>query len=294
MWTAFTATAVTSSMFVTSMAANPLAISLIKQGAKLDITWGMWFVGFLPMAIVLLILAPILVYLIYPPEVKTSKEVPLWAREELGKMGALGKKEIMMAGIVILALALWIFGGSLVDATTVVMILISIMVILKILDWNDMLGHKQAWNILVWFATLVTLADGLGRVGFVTWAAKGIAGMMSGMSPLTVMTILVAFFFFVHYLFASLTAHTTAVLPVLLGVAVSIPGIPLLPYSLLLAYSLGVMGIISPYATGPAPVYYGCGYISRTDFWKLGFIFGVIFLIVLLGIGIPYLKAVHM
>jgi len=103
----------------------------------------------------------------------------------------------------------------------------------------------------------------------------------------------VVFFFFVHYLFASLTAHATAVLPVLLGVAAAIPGIPLLPFAMLLAYSLGVMGIISPYATGPAPIYYGCGFISRIDFWKLGFIFGVIFLIVLLGIGMPYLTSVH-
>ena len=293
MWTAFTATAITSSMFITSMAANPLAISLIKQATKLDITWGMWFVGFLPIAIVLLIIGPLLVYIIYPPEIKTSKEVPIWARGELNKLGALTLKEIVMAALVVLAIALWIFGGSLADATTVVMIIISIMVITKILDWNDILGHKQAWNIFIWFATLVTLADGLGKVGFVTWAAKGIAGLMSGMSPMVIMTILVVFFFVVHYLFASLTAHTTAVLPVLLGVAMAIPGIPLLPFSLLLAYSLGLMGIISPYATGPAPIYYGCGYISRTDFWKLGLIFGAIFLIVLLVIGIPYLTSVH-
>ncbi|MDI6752878.1 MAG: anion permease [Thermodesulfobacteriota bacterium] len=42
-----------------------------------------------------------------------------------------------------------------------------------------------------------------------------------------------------------------------------------------------------------APIYYGCGYISRTDFWKLGLIFGAIFLIVLLVIGIPYLTSVQ-
>jgi len=59
--------------------------------------------------------------------------------------------------------------------------------------------------------------------------------------------------------------------------------------ALLLGYSLGLMGIISPYATGPSPIYYGCGYISRTDFWRLGLIFGVIFLIVLLVVGVPYL-----
>jgi len=75
-------------------------ISLIKQGTKLDITWGMWFLGFLPMAIVLLIFAPLLVYIIYPPELKTSKEVPIWARGELNKMGAMTLQEIVMAAIV--------------------------------------------------------------------------------------------------------------------------------------------------------------------------------------------------
>jgi L-tartrate/succinate antiporter len=49
------------------------------------------------------------------------------------------------------------------------------------------------------------------------------------------------------------------------------------------------MGVLTPYATGPAPVYYGCGYIGRRDFWRLGFIFGLIFLAALLLIGVPWL-----
>jgi L-tartrate/succinate antiporter len=48
------------------------------------------------------------------------------------------------------------------------------------------------------------------------------------------------------------------------------------------------MGIITPYATGPAPIWYGSGYVSTKDFWKLGAITGAIFLAVLLGVGIPY------
>jgi L-tartrate/succinate antiporter len=48
------------------------------------------------------------------------------------------------------------------------------------------------------------------------------------------------------------------------------------------------MGIITPYATGPGPVFFGCGYIPRKDFWVLGLVFGVIFLAVLLVIGVPY------
>jgi di/tricarboxylate transporter len=53
------------------------------------------------------------------------------------------------------------------------------------------------------------------------------------------------------------------------------------------------MGVLSPYATGPAPVYYGSGYVSRRDFWVLGLAFGVINLVALLGVGIPYLTAVE-
>jgi L-tartrate/succinate antiporter len=48
MWTAFATTCLTSSMFLTGLAPNLLALSLVKQTAKIDITWMEWFVGMLP------------------------------------------------------------------------------------------------------------------------------------------------------------------------------------------------------------------------------------------------------
>ncbi len=38
------------------------------------------------------------------------------------------------------------------------------------------------------------------------------------------MIVLVLVFFFTHYLFASITAHATALLPVMLAVGATIPG----------------------------------------------------------------------
>lgn len=52
----------------------------------------------------------------------------------------------------------------------------------------------------MWFATLVTLADGLSKVGFVRWFAAGAAARLGGLGPTTVMVLLVALFFLVHYL----------------------------------------------------------------------------------------------
>lgn len=57
----------------------------------------------------------------------------------------------------------------------------------------------------------------------------------------------------------------------------SIPGMPMDVLALLCIHSLGLMGVISRYATGPAPMYYGSGHIDKGDFWKFGLIFGVIF-----------------
>jgi L-tartrate/succinate antiporter len=290
MWTAFATTCVTSSMFLTGLAPNLLALSLVKQTAKIDITWMQWFMGLLPVGVLLFIFVPFLVYKIYPPELKSSPDVPVWAGKELEKMGGIGVKEFSMALLAVLALGLWIFGGELINATTVALLVLSLMVLVKIVEWDDVLAHKQAWNVLIWFATLVTMADGLNKVGFLKWFAGGAASAMGGYSVMTIVVLLTVVYFVVHYMFASLTAHTTALLPVLLTAAIAVPEMPVKLISLLFCYTLGLMGIISPYATGPGPIYYGSGYVSRKDFWTLGLIFGAIYLAVLLVIGIPYLR----
>ena len=303
MWVAFATTCVTSSMFVTSLAPNAAALAIVHQTAKLDITWTQWFMGFLPVAVPLLLLLPLLVYWIYPPEIKASEGVPTWAAQELEKMGAVTIQEITMACLVILAVFLWIVGSNkgirlpivganFIDATGVCLVVIAGMIILKVVEWDDILGNKGAWNVLVWFATLVALADGLNKVGFVTWVAKFVASHLVGISPIAVMAILVAFFFFVHYMFASLAAHTAAVLPVVLASGMAVPGMPVKAFAMLLCFSLGIMGVITPYATGPAPVFYASGFLSRKAFWGLGLVFGLIFIAALLVIGIPYLTTI--
>jgi L-tartrate/succinate antiporter len=49
------------------------------------------------------------------------------------------------------------------------------------------------------------------------------------------------------------------------------------------------MGILTPYATGPSPVYFGSGYLPAGDYWRLGAVFGLIYLLALLLVGAPVL-----
>ena len=306
MWTAFAATGVTSSMFITALAPNAAALTLVKTATKLDINWMQWFLGFLPVAIVLLVLVPLLVYVIYPPEIKTSKEIPEWASSELAKMGPLSRNEIKMIVLVLFAIFLWVTGSNslislpylgtnYINATSVVLVAIALMLVTQVVDFQDIISNKAAWEVFLYFATLLTLAAGLNTVGFIKWFADLVSAPLKGLDPILILAVLVALFFWIHYFFTSLTAHTTAVLPVVLAVGVKLlPPNLLMPFSLLCVYSLGIMGVISPYATGPAPIYYGSGFVSRSDFWKLGLIFGLIFFFALLLIGIPYLTAVKL
>ena len=289
MWVAIAATSITSSMFLTGLAPNLLAVEMVNKTAKVAISWTDWFVAFAPVGIVLLLVLPLAVYFLYPPEVKSGDEVPKWAAGELAKIGGITLQQVELAVLVLLALTLWIFGGEVINATTVAIAVIALMVVLRVVSWDDVLANKQAWNTLVWFATLVALADGLNRVGFVKWFADTVGAHMGGFSPTMAMLILVAVFFFTHYLFASITAHVTAMLPVMLAVGMGIPGLDIRTFSLLLILTLGIMGILTPYATGPSPVYYGSGYIPTRDYWRLGAIFGVIFFAALLVIGVPWL-----
>ncbi|HEY4565607.1 MAG TPA: anion permease [Thermoanaerobaculia bacterium] len=292
MWVAIASTCVTSSLFLTALAPNLLAAALVKKIANLEITWMDWFVAFAPVGILLLASLPLLVYWIYPPEVKEGAEVPAWAAKELETMGPLSRREITLGILVVIALLLWIFGGEWMDATTVAIAMVSLMLVLRVVTWDDITANKAAWNTLVWFATLIALADGLTQVGFVKWLAATVAGQLGGLSPAVAVMALLLINFFGHYLFASLTAHVTALIPVLLGVASQIPGVNLKTLALALCLQLGLMGILTPYAAGPSPVYYGSGYLPAADYWRLGTIFGLIFLAAFLVIGVPWMLAV--
>jgi len=279
-WVAIAATSVTSSMFLTALAPNLLAVDLIEQGSGTVISWRAWAEIMLPVMIPLFILTPWLTYILYPPTQKRSPEAPAWASQELKKLGPPAKKEILMALLAAIALVLWIFGDRFgIHTTTTAIAVVAAMVLTNIITWNDIISKKEAFSVLIWFASLVAMASGLKTVGVLSWIGSGAERNLAGMEPSMLIISMLVLFFALHYFFASTTAHTTALMPLFIAIASNLlnPG-QLLPFSILLAGSLGVMGIITPYATGPSPIWYGAGYISQARWWGLGAVFGLLYL----------------
>jgi citrate:succinate antiporter/L-tartrate/succinate antiporter len=304
MWTAFAATAVTSSLFITALAPNAAALSIAKKTVGVDVSWSQWFVGIAPLGLLLILVVPLLSYVVCRPEVKQSPEVTHWASTELATMGPMSRNEWIMAALVVVAMFLWItgsnpdiklplVGANYINATMVVLVVISLMLVTGVIDLADIVTEKSAWEVFFYFTSLLTLASGLNEIGFIKWLADGVAKPLASMSPTMAMILLVTLFFWIHYFFSSITSHTAAVLPVVLAVGTSMPGMSVPTLTLLCVYSLGLMGVISPYATGPAPIYFSSGYIGRGDFWKFGLIFGVVYFAGLLLIVLPWLEVIR-
>jgi L-tartrate/succinate antiporter len=288
MWVAIATTCVTSSLFMTALAPNVLAVELVRKTVHVDLQWLRWLFAALPACLLLLAIIPLLAYWLERPSVKGGSEVPQWAAGELAKMGPLTRKEVLLLVYVACALGLWIFGDAFISPTTVALLVIGMMLMTRVITWAEMMQNRDAWNTYAWFATLVALADGLSRVGFIPWFANTVAAHLGGFSILRALVVLLLVNFLLHYLFASVTAHVTAVLPVLLAVGAAIPGMPVDRMALLLCLQLGIMGVITPYGTGPSPVYFGSGFLPGKLYWKLGTMFGVVYLAAFFLITVPW------
>ena len=51
---------------------------------------------------------------------------------------------------------------------------------------------------------------------------------------------------------------------------------------------------ITHYGTGSGPVYYGSGYVSQADWWRVGFAISVLNLLIWLGVGMWWWKLIGM
>jgi L-tartrate/succinate antiporter len=201
--------------FAPVLAAIIIAVLPAPDGLPQHLGWADWFMAAAPAGLLLLVAVPVLTYRLYPPKVKHGTEVPRAGAQEMIKLRAITSREITLAVLVAIVLLLWIFGGAYINATTAALVVISLMLLTNVVTWDDITQYSAAWNTLAWFATLVALADGRSRVGFVKWFAEGVASHMSGFTPLNATLLLLIIHFFAHDEFASITAHATAMLPVL-------------------------------------------------------------------------------
>lgn len=280
---------IASSMFLTGTASNPMC-QKFAANLGIDITWISWAAaGFLPGAVAFFIV-PLVLYKLYPPELKKTGDAPKMAARKLKEMGPISRNEWLMLLAFFILLGLWIFGGALsIDATTTAFIGLTLLLLTSVLTWEDVKGEKGAWDTIVWFAVLVMMASSLNELGFIGWFSDLIKVKIGGLSWQVAFPVIVVVYFFSHYIFASATAHVAAMYAALLGVGVSL-GIPPMLLAMMLGFMGSVYGVLTHYGHGPAPVFFGSGYVDLKIWWLRGLEIGIVLLIIYMVVGGLWMK----
>ncbi|WP_042722362.1 anion permease [Flavobacterium sp. B17] len=280
---------ISSSMFLTGTASNPMC-QKFAANLGINITWMSWAAaGFIP-GLAAFFIVPLVLYKLYPPELKKTSDAPRMAAEKLKEMGPITKNEWLMLLAFFILLALWIFGGSLsIDATTTAFIGLTLLLLTSVLTWEDVKAEKGAWDTIIWFAVLVMMASSLNELGFIGWFSNLIKAEIGGMTWTVAFPVIILVYFFSHYIFASATAHVAAMYAALLSVGIAV-GIPPMLLAMMLGFLGSIYGVLTHYGHGPAPVFFGSGYVDLKSWWLRGLEIGIVLLIIYMGLGGLWMK----
>jgi divalent anion:Na+ symporter, DASS family len=286
MFNSFHTCLITSAIFLTGVAPNSLMVKLAKDSFKFNITWTGWFWAALVPGVISLLVGPYILYKLFNPEIKRSPDAPALAKAELTKMGRMSLGEMGMLGVFLLTLTLWATGQwTNMNATAVALGGVAILLAINVINWDDVLGEKGAWDALAWFGGLVGLASGLSKVGVIGMLSTSLKTSLSGVdSWLLGFLLVILAYVFVHYFIASMTAHATAFYVPLAMVAISI-GAPTPLVLLVLGFMNSLNSCTTHYGSGPAPVFFGAGFIDQATWWRNGLIITIVNLVIWIGAG---------
>jgi len=146
--------AISSSLWLTAMASNPVGAGIAKE-MGVTISFSSWFIAALIPSLTAFLVIPSLLYKIFPPELKETPEAPKRAHEELIKMGKVHRNEWITGITFFLMVTLWALSSTLgIDKTAVAFGGLGILMLSKIFTMEDMRNQGEALSTLVWLAIL--------------------------------------------------------------------------------------------------------------------------------------------
>lgn len=293
-FTAFHANILSTALFITGAAPNMVAQQLAAQKGY-QMSWAGWFLTAIVPVAVATVVIPYVIYKMYPPEIKETPGAKKWAEGKLNEMGPMSTPEKIMSAVFCISIILWVLSGFFkipqLDATFVAFLAVSLLLITGVLTMKDALAETGAWNILIWLSILMFMAGKLISYGFISWFSKLVQTGLHGVSWQLVLVILVLLMFYTHYFFASGTAHMTALYLPFLSVAVA-TGAPLGLSAMLLAFTGAFNASTTHYANGPASILATTGYVKQSEWWKMNFVLGLIYLIIFGTVGTLWMKVI--
>lgn len=286
------ANVITSTMFLTAVASNPIVVKLAASYG-IYINWWKWALGAIVPGILSLIFLPIILYMLCKPSIASRSHIIQEAKAMLAKMGPLKSCELYTLIVFIALITMWTLEPYLhLSATTAAMVGLVALLIMQVLSWEDVINERSAWDTFIWFGILMTLAGALNDLGVTKWMVNNIAWFYDNnhnVNRCVLICILYVVFFYGHYFFASVTVYITVMYATFLGILINL-GIQPLPAALSLAYISVLSAGLTHYGIASAPILFGAGHVSVPAWWKISSIVATLNLVIWVVSGVIWWK----
>ena len=270
MMTAISGHTISSALWFTGMAANPVGAGIAAQFG-VNMNFGNWFFVASVPCIIALIAIPLVLYKLYPPETKYTPEAPEMAKKALQEMGRMSKEEWIMGITFFGMILLWALSPVLnINIAIVAFLGLVVLILTNVYTLEDFRqGTGDALETYVWFAILYMMSTALNDMGFMKTLGAQIAVHISDYNWITVYILLTVLYVVIHYLFVSQTAHLLALYAVFLQVAVNAQVPPAL-MAFMLSFTTNYFAVITPQASSSNVLFAGSGFLPSEDIYKQG------------------------
>ena len=258
---------------LTGVVPNPITVEYIEKAGGPSISYFEWLkVGF-PPSIVITFFTWAVIQFLFPPE---DKEIPggiEFVKKSLTDMGPMLYREKYALIVFICIVAMWATGSITRLNSTIACMFGTIFLFLPkygIMSWKDTSKHVS-YNVFLITGGGLVLGNMLMSSGAAKWlAAKTFA--IFGLHSMPVMIVLMVVMFicqFMHFFFVGTTVMATAILPMIIALAVE-AGVSPQIFALPAGMVIGGYPVLMFYCTNPNILVYGSGRMNVEDFPKVG------------------------
>ena len=280
---------VSSAMFFTGQASNPLAAKMAGDFG-FNVTWSGWFIAGLVPGLLSIAIVPAVVLAMVKPEIRRTPEASAFAAGELKKMGGMSGQEKILSLVFASVCGLWVTSGwHGLDITITALCGSMVLLLTGVLKWSDVLEEKAAWDIFIWYGGLLRLGKALNDAGATRAFAESVGQMFTGLGWMALLLVALVIYFYTHYAFASITAHVLSMYPAFLALLIT-KGAPVGLVVFGFACFANLAAGLTHYGTTPAPMFFGQGYVSMKEWWKVGAVASVVNITIWLTAGFAWWK----
>ena len=285
---------ISGAMFLTGQASNVLIAKFAQQVTGIELTYARWALAAVIPGLLSLLFVPLVLYRIFPPEIKHTPAAAKFAADELNEMGRMKSGEKLMLVVFALVASLWMTTALHgINYAAVALLGICVLLLFGVLNWHDVISERGAWDVFIWYGGLVRMAEALGETGITKRFAESAASFTVGWKWWAALAVLLLVYFYAHYGFASITAHVTAMYTPFLVVILAAGAPPYLAV-LSLAYFSNLDASLTHYGTTPGPIYFGAGYVKQRTWWKLGLLVSLITITIWVVVGFVWWKTLKL